>query len=261
VTVPAPLQPLVDDPGRSAVLVDFDGSLAPIVDDPERARPLPAARDALAALATRVGRVAVVSGRPVAFLLDALGIEGIVYAGVYGLERLVDGEVVVDPRAEPWLDVMDEVAAAADEAFPDLYVEHKGRVAVTIHWRTAASYAAAVQAFAAGLSRRYDLGEPLKTRMAVELRPPIPVDKGSVAAELVQGAAVAVFAGDDTGDLVAFDVLTGLAASGAVEHAVRIGVRSEEAPPGIFDADVLVDGPPGLAAVLADVAVAISERG
>jgi trehalose 6-phosphate phosphatase len=260
VTVPEPLQPLVDDPGRSALLVDFDGSLAPIVDEPERARPLPAARDALARLASSVGRVAVVSGRPVAFLLDALGVPGLVYAGVYGLERLVDGEVVVDPRAAPWLEVMDEVAAAADEAFPDLYVEHKGRVAVTIHWRTAPSSAAAAQAFAAGLARRHDLGEPLKTRMAVELRPPIPVDKGSVTAELVEGAAVAVFAGDDTGDLVAFDVLTRLAASGAVEHAVRIGVRSEEAPPGIFDADVLVDGPTGLAAVLGEVAAAISAR-
>ena len=260
-TVPAPLQSLVDDPQHAALLLDFDGSLAPIVNDPGRARPLPAARDALAALARHVDRVAVVSGRPVAFLLDALGIEGIVYAGVYGLERLVDGEVVVDPRAEPWLGVMEEVATAADEAFPELYVEHKGRVAVTIHWRTAASHAAAAQAFAAGLARRYDLGEPLKTRMAVELRPPIPVDKGTVTAELVQGAAVAVFAGDDTGDLVAFDVLTGLQASGAIRHAVRIGVRSEEAPPGIFDADVLVDGPPGLAAVLGEVEAAISARG
>ena len=61
--------------------------------------------------------------------------------------------------------------------------------------------------------------------------------------------SVAVFAGDDAGDLVAFDVLTRLAESGAVAHTIRIGVRSEEAPPGIFDADVLVDGPRGLAAV------------
>jgi trehalose 6-phosphate phosphatase len=229
--------------------------------DPVQARPLPAARDALAALAPRLGRVAVVSGRPVAFLVDALGIEGIVYAGVYGLERMLHGEVVVDPRAEPWLEVMAEVASAADAAFPDLYVEHKGRVAVTIHWRSAPAQAATAQAFAAGIARRYDLGDPLPTRMAVELRPPLPVDKGTVTAELVQGASVAVFAGDDTGDLQAFDVLTGLAESGAVDHAVRIGVRSEEAPPGIFDADVLVDGPPGLATLLADVAAAISARG
>jgi trehalose 6-phosphate phosphatase len=260
-TVPAPLQPLVDDAPRAALLVDFDGSLAPIVDDPAVARPLPAARDALAALVPHLGQVAVVSGRPVAFLLDALAIEGMVYAGLYGLERFVDGEVVIDPSAEPWLDVMADVAHDADTAFPDLLVEHKGRVAVTIHWRTAPSAAAEVQAFAAGLARRYDLDPPLRSRMAVELRPPVPVDKGSVTADLVRGAAVAAFAGDDTGDLLAFDVLTRLAASGDVDHAVRIGVRSAEAPPGIFDADVLVDGPEGLAEVLVALAAAVSARG
>ena len=135
----------------------------------------------------------------------------------------------------------------AEMAFPDLLVENKGRVAVTIHWRTAPSLAAEVQAFAAGLARRYDLDEPLRGRMAVELRPPVPVDKGTVTAELAAGASVVVFAGDDAGDLVAFDVLTRLAEAGAVAHTVRIGVRSTEAPPGIFDADVLVDGPAALA--------------
>jgi trehalose 6-phosphate phosphatase len=96
--------------------------------------------------------------------------------------------------------------------------------------------------------------------MAVELRPPVPVDKGTVTAELVGGADVAVFAGDDAGDLVAFDTLSRLAAAGAVNHAVRVGVRSVEAPPGIFDADVLVDGPAGLARLLAELATAISAR-
>jgi trehalose 6-phosphate phosphatase len=260
VTLPSPLQPLLDDPSHSVLLVDFDGSLAPIVENPATARPLPAARDMLAALVPLVGRVAVVSGRPVSFLLDALGLEGVMYAGLYGLERIVDGEVVVDPRAEPWLDVMAQVAQDADHAFPDLVVEHKGKVAVTIHWRSAPSLAAEAQAFAAGLARRYDLDEPLLGRMAVELRPPVPVDKGTVTAELAQGASVAVYAGDDAGDLVAFGVLTELEQSGAVEHAVRIGVRSAEAPPGIFDADVLVDGPEGLADLLADLVAEISAR-
>lgn len=259
-TIPPALQPLVDDPRHAVVLVDFDGSLAPIVADPATSRPLPAARDALAGLVPLVDRVAVVSGRPVAFLVDALGIDGIVYAGLYGLERMADGEVVVDARAEPWLDVMAQVAQDAEAAFPDLLVENKGRVAVTVHWRTAPSLAAEVQAFAAGLARRYDLDEPLRGRMAVELRPPVPVDKGTVTTELAAGASVVVFAGDDAGDLVAFDVLTRLAETGAA-HTVRIGVRSVEAPPGIFDADVLVDGPAELAQLLGDLVAEISGRG
>ena len=43
--------------------------------------------------------VAVVSGRPVAFLREHLPVPGLVLAGVYGLERLVGDEVVTDPRA------------------------------------------------------------------------------------------------------------------------------------------------------------------
>jgi trehalose 6-phosphate phosphatase len=260
VPVPRPLDPFVDDPRRSVLLVDFDGSLAPIVKEPEAARPLPEARAALGALVPLVQRVAVVSGRPVAFLLDTLALPGVLYSGVYGLERVIDGEVIVDPRAVPWLDTMAQVADDADAAFPDLYVEHKGRVAVTIHWRGAPAAAGEAKAFAAGLARRYELAEPLQSRMAVELRPPVPVDKGTVTAELVAGADVAVFAGDDAGDLVAFDTLSRLAAAGTVTHAVRIGVRSVEAPPGIFDADVLVDGPAGLARLLSELAVALSAR-
>src|SRR5205823_14114268 len=145
--------------------------------------------------------------------------------------------IVVDQGAEPWVDTMARVAHDADDAFPALCVEHKGRVAVTIHWRAAPSLSAEAKAFAAGLARRYKLAGPLQSRMAVELRPPVPVDKGTVTADLVRGASVAVFAGDDAGDLAAFDTLTELAQSGAVGRAVRIGVRSTEAPPGIFDAD------------------------
>ena len=43
----------MEDARHAVVLVDFDGSLAPIVDNPALARPLPAARDALARLVPR----------------------------------------------------------------------------------------------------------------------------------------------------------------------------------------------------------------
>jgi trehalose 6-phosphate phosphatase len=55
------------------VFVDFDGTLAPIVDIPEEARPLPGAAAVLGRLADRYARVAVISGRPVAFLVEHLG--------------------------------------------------------------------------------------------------------------------------------------------------------------------------------------------
>ena len=54
------------------VALDFDGTLAPFTERPEDSRPLPAARDALDALA-RLPRttVAVISGRPLDFLRTA----------------------------------------------------------------------------------------------------------------------------------------------------------------------------------------------
>ena len=52
------------------MIVDFDGTLAPIVADPPAAAPLPGAAAVLTRLARCVGTVAVVSGRPVAFLRE-----------------------------------------------------------------------------------------------------------------------------------------------------------------------------------------------
>ena len=44
-------------------------------------------------------------------------------------------------------------------------------------------------------------------RMAVELRPPVAIDKGTAVDALIDGFAVGAFAGDDTGDLPAFAAL------------------------------------------------------
>ena len=94
--------------------------------------------------------------------------------------------------------------------------------------------------------------------MAVELRPPVPVDKGTVVEELCAGLEAAAFAGDDAGDLAAFDALDRLQRDGRLAHAVRIGVRSAEAPPELMArADVAVDGPAGLAALLAELGARI----
>ena len=54
---------------------------------------------------------------------------------------------------------------------------------------------------------------------------------------------------------MAFAALDGLVAGGRLEHAVRVAVRSEEAPAALLEAaDHQVDGPPGLAALLARIA-------
>jgi trehalose 6-phosphate phosphatase len=96
--------------------------------------------------------------------------------------------------------------------------------------------------------------------MAVELRPPVPVDKGTTVAELARAMDAAAFAGDDAGDVPAFDALRAMVGTGALLHAVTIGVASDESPPEVHAADVVVDGPAGLAALLDGLADAISAR-
>jgi trehalose 6-phosphate phosphatase len=258
VELPAALTPLVDDAAHAAIVTDFDGTLAPIVDDPAAARVLPAAHDALARCVPLVARVAVVSGRPVSFLARALGIAGVEHIGVYGLERVADGEVVADRRAVPWLDAVATALSAARSALPGLLVEDKNGLTVTVHWRSAPEREAEARVYVEELRRRTGL-RVHEARAALELRPPVAVDKGTVVRELASGMAVVAVAGDDVGDVAAFHAVTALAHDHAVASAVRIGVASAEAPPEIFDADMVVDGPEGLAALLDALADALSE--
>jgi trehalose 6-phosphate phosphatase len=150
------------------------------------------------------------------------------------------------------------VAAAAADAealLPGVLVERKAGISVTLHWRTCPGREEEIRTVAAGLAARHGLDAPLRGRRAVELRPPVALDKGDAVRTLVAGCAVAAFAGDDAGDLPAFDALDALVASGVLDAASRIGVRSDEAPAAVLDrADLVVDGPAALLALLDSLA-------
>ncbi len=235
------------------MITDFDGTLAPIVDDPEQARPLPEAADVLHRLAHRFARVAVVSGRPVAFLAEHLrtdecgegsGCEGLLLAGLYGLERVEGADVVTDPEVEEWRSVITELVALAEEqAPPGVIVETKG-LSLTLHYRTAPEQRDWVEKWASEQAERTGLAVH-GGRMSKELRPPIDVDKGSVVRELAEGLKAVCFLGDDVGDLPAFAALDGLAEDAGVS-TLKVVVRSEEATDELLaHADVAVDRPEG----------------
>jgi trehalose 6-phosphate phosphatase len=264
VPLPDRFRQFVDAAPYAAVCLDYDGSLAPIVADPAAARVLPAARAALERLVPLVGRVAVVSGRPAGFLAEHLGLAGVAYAGIYGLERWEgspgSGHVVPDPRVAGWATTIAAAADAAAAELPGVLVERKGEVAVTLHWRTAPAQGAAAAAWAATAAAHHGL-HLVPGRLAAELRPPLPIDKGTTVTEFVQGASAALFAGDDAGDLPAFAALRQLVERGELASAIGVGVRSDESPAAIAEQDMVVDGPAGLAALLAELADAISARG
>jgi trehalose 6-phosphate phosphatase len=250
---------LTERPSRTVLLSDYDGSLAPIVERPEDATPLPGVVEALEALVAGLGRVAIVSGRPVEFLAAQLPVPGLAFAGLYGIEGLQDGRRTVDPRVAPFREAVAAAVSAAEARFGRQLVERKAGVSVTFHWRPAPELREGMVSFAHALAERYGLSE-LPTRMAVELRPPIAIDKGAAVARLLDGFEVGAFAGDDTGDLPAFAELEHAVADGRLERAVRIGVVSAEAPADLVRAvDAVTDGPAGLLLLLRRVADQIRE--
>jgi trehalose 6-phosphate phosphatase len=258
-TLPGVFAPLVDDPGSAAVVTDFDGTLAPIVDDPARARALPAAVSALRDLVGPFGLVGVVSGRAVDFLRAQLPVDGLTLVGQYGLERIVDGAVVVDERAAAYADA---VAAAADEAerrWRRLLIERKGTLAFSVHWRATPDAAPSLEDLET-FAREFGLALS-RGRMVGEVRAPVDIDKGAALDLLLQERQVraCAVAGDDYGDLPAFSALADRAQRQAGFVGVRIAVRSPEAPPALLaDADHVAASPADLARLLESLAEAVS---
>jgi trehalose 6-phosphate phosphatase len=237
-------------PASAGLFLDFDGTLAPIVEDFDRAEAYPGTGSRLARLASRLARVAVVSGRPVAYLMAHLpGAGATELVGLYGMERASGtGAIDVSPAALAW---RADLAAAADEAdatAPDgVMVERKG-LATTLHYRLSPQRSGWAESFAADqVRRRGVVAHPGK--MSVELRPPVATDKGTVVAELAGGLNAVCFIGDDTGDLPAFSELARLRAGG--RSTLAVAVQSAETPRRLVEAaDLVVDGPAGVARLL-----------
>lgn len=221
------------------------------MDDPAAARPHDDAVSVLAVLAARWGTVAVVSGRPAAFLAEHLtGAGRTQYLGLYGLERVTGAArtVATDPAAEQWRDAVASAAVEAQAVVPaGVVVERKG-LTVTLHYRAVPERSGDVERLAGDLARaRRLVAHPGK--MSVELRPPVKVDKGTVLSDLAGGLTAVAFAGDDVGDLPAFAALERLRAAGVTTLSVASG--GPETPPEVIDAaDVAVEGPDGILAVL-----------
>ena len=85
--------------------------------------------------------------------------------------------------------------------------------------------------------------------MSMELQPPIGTDKGTVIERFCGEFTAVLFAGDDLGDLPAFDALDRLARQGL--STVKVAVGSDEAPPLLVSrADLVVKSPDELVTTL-----------
>ena len=204
------LEALAADPGRAGLVLDFDGVLAPIVADPTTSAMPDRVARSLARLASGLGLVAVISGRPVAFLEERVKAPGVPLLGSYGMEQSFDGARQIAPEAEHWLAPVREAAQRLRPIFagsPGIRVEEKS-VSVAVHWRQAPDHAAAADQVRQATERvSEELGLRLEPgKLVEELRPPIDVDKGSAISALLaaHGDLTAfAYAGDDLGDIPA----------------------------------------------------------
>jgi trehalose 6-phosphate phosphatase len=252
------LRPLTADPGKSALFFDVDGTLAPIVHRAQDAQVPKETSLLLARLSRRYARVACISGRAAADVRRLVGVGGIAYAGSHGAELLEPNasRPRMAPEFQRW--EPDVKAFVRERDTPELRalrvrIEDKGPI-MTFHWRGAPDEdaararvgALAEEAEAAGLWIHWG-------RKVLEIRPPVPIDKGQAVRELVVGRA-ALYAGDDVTDLDGFAALRELVDRGELETAVTVGVRSEEGPGEIVEeADLVVDGIEGMQSVLAEL--------
>jgi trehalose 6-phosphate phosphatase len=252
------LEPLRADPSRGAVLLDVDGTLAPIVRHAADAHVPEATRSLLIAVARRYGLVACISGRRAANARQIVSIGSIAYVGNHGGELLRPGatEVELDPEVASWTRrINDFVAQQWDSGLDRLRVRREDKEAIAaFHWRGAPDEAAAYAAVAELARRAEESGLVAHWgRKVLEVRPPVELNKGRGVVALLRSADVgaAMYVGDDTTDLDAFRSLRGLVDEGRLTDAICIGVRSDETPPALEqEADLLVDGPMGVRAVL-----------
>jgi trehalose 6-phosphate phosphatase len=252
------LEPLRAEPGRAAILTDFDGTLAPIVADADAAALPDGAREVLLALIDRYAMFGAISGRRAADVRGRMGLDGAAYAGNHGLELMMPGES--EARPDPSVGEREGDAAAfigtvdaGDLDGAGLRLEDKGPIQA-LHWRGAPDEAhaeAAARQVAVGAGRAGL--EPHWGRKVLELRPVGGGGKGAAVASILaeDGIDRVVYAGDDRTDVDAFRRLAELRDAGELVAAVRVGVLSAEGPPEVAEeSDITVEGPAGWLEIL-----------
>lgn len=266
----AGLAALLADPEQALVAFDFDGTLAPIVPDPDAARAHPGAVPALSRIAPRVGTVAVITGRPAAVAVryggfaGAAGLAHLRVLGHYGSEQWDAATGTLrTPEPHPGVAAVQAELPGVLEtagAWQGTWIEDKGR-AVAVHTRRADNPGEAADTLRKPLD---DLAaahglvvEP--GRFVLELRAP-GMDKGRALTDLTRetSARTVLYAGDDLGDLAAYDAVAALRTEGVPGLLVCSAATTGEGADALADrADLTVDGPGGVVDLLTALATAL----
>ena len=258
----AGLAAIMADPGHALIALDFDGTLAPIVSEPSAARPHPDVLPALQRLATGVGTLAIITGRPAPVAVELggfAGIPGLIVIGHHGFDRWEGGKLTSPPPPPEAATARARLpgALAAAGAPEGTWIEDKGH-ALVVHVRPTADPQAALARLNGPMAEfAAETGLDSKPgRLVIELRPP-GVNKGTALAGLIaeRDPAAVLFAGDDLGDLPAFEAVRAARAAG--REGVAVCSASDEVSALAAHADLVLDGPKEVAALLAALAEAL----
>jgi trehalose 6-phosphate phosphatase len=243
----------------AGLLTDFDGTLAPIVPRPEDARVDAGARRALRRLLGRLALVAVLTGRGAIDARRRVALPGVVYVGEHGLDAAVGRRRWTHPTAVAARPAVSAAitALASRLTRDDVRYEVK-QFGLALHYRGAADPDGARAAILDALARSPEVAtlRLVEGRQVVELRPTLEASKGTATTCLLRRHALraALFLGDDRTDLDAMHALHAARAEDG-RATLAVAVASPETPPALLAAaDGVVEGVPGVAALLAALA-------
>lgn len=239
------LEPLRNHAREAGLFLDLDGTLSPIIDVPEAVEVPRATREAVASLRRTWGDVVIISGRAASALVRILDLPDLTYVGNHGLEIIEQGErrILLPEDVVARMRSLGESLRSAIRC-EGTFVELK-ELSHAIHYRRAPDPVAARECILREL-KQVDLSGTRMTegKMLLQLRPAIPLDKGSALELLVgeRGLRWVLYAGDDTTDLDAFRSVASLRKEGRIQ-GYNVVVRHADTPEALLQqADLAVDG-------------------
>ena len=199
------------------LMLDYDGTLVYDVGRPEAVELSPEVRGVLEGLARRGWvKVAMFSGRTVEQLRRLVGVRGLFYAGLHGLNIVGPGLSFTHDEAPELRRRVESVEAELKEAlkgFKEVSIEDRG-LSLSIHYELAPrGFGRQVSKVLNPILSRHAGLRAFKGRKAIELTPEVDWDRGRAALTLLEAAGaqdyVPLYVGNDKLDEPAFKALSG----------------------------------------------------
>lgn len=230
----------------AGLITDLDGTISRAEDNPKDATITDRCRAYLQQLTKHLPLVAALSERPAEEAQRLVGVSGIVYIGNHGLERWAEGGTMMWTGAQAYTQVIPKVLESLKQTvgLDGVVFVDKG-ISASLHYRTARDSALARKLALDSLSGIGEKGLLVKEgRGVIEIRPDIPVHKGTAVMALAEDYALkaAICLGDDANDMDGFDGMRRWKAERRAFGAT-VAVLSAETPEELLSrADYSLDG-------------------